>query len=61
MFLGDNGVYVISVFMSIYIIQFTNLNNNVSSLIALNLLWYPAFENLFSIIRRIVTKKNSSG
>jgi UDP-N-acetylmuramyl pentapeptide phosphotransferase/UDP-N-acetylglucosamine-1-phosphate transferase len=56
-FLGDNGVYVISVFMSIYIIQFTNLNNNVSSLIALNLLWYPAFENLFSIIRRIVTKK----
>jgi len=56
-FLGDNGVYVISVFMSIYIIQFTNLNTNVSSLIALNLLWYPAFENLFSIIRRIVTKK----
>ena len=56
-FLGDNGVYVISVFMSIYIIQFTNLNANVSSLIALNLLWYPAFENLFSIIRRIVTKK----
>jgi UDP-N-acetylmuramyl pentapeptide phosphotransferase/UDP-N-acetylglucosamine-1-phosphate transferase len=55
-FLGDNGVYVISVFMSIYIIQFTNLNTNVS-LIALNLLWYPAFENLFSIIRRIVTKK----
>jgi UDP-N-acetylmuramyl pentapeptide phosphotransferase/UDP-N-acetylglucosamine-1-phosphate transferase len=45
-FLGDNGVYVISVFMSIYIIQFTNLNTNVSSLIALNLLWYPAFENL---------------
>ena len=41
----------------IYIIQFTNLNTNVSSLIALNLLWYPAFENLFSIIRRIVTKK----
>jgi UDP-N-acetylmuramyl pentapeptide phosphotransferase/UDP-N-acetylglucosamine-1-phosphate transferase len=56
-FLGDNGVYVISIFMSIYIIKFTNLNTNLSSLIALNLLWYPAFENLFSIIRRIVTKK----
>jgi UDP-N-acetylmuramyl pentapeptide phosphotransferase/UDP-N-acetylglucosamine-1-phosphate transferase len=56
-FLGDNGVYVVSIFMSIYIIKFTNLNNNVSSLIALNLLWYPAFENLFSIIRRIITKK----
>jgi UDP-N-acetylmuramyl pentapeptide phosphotransferase/UDP-N-acetylglucosamine-1-phosphate transferase len=56
-FLGDNGVYVISIFMSIYVIEFTNLNTDVSSLIALNLLWYPAFENLFSIIRRIVTKK----
>jgi UDP-N-acetylmuramyl pentapeptide phosphotransferase/UDP-N-acetylglucosamine-1-phosphate transferase len=56
-FLGDNGVYVVSIFMSIYIIQFTNLNTNVSSLIALNLLWYPAFENLFSIIRRVITKK----
>jgi UDP-N-acetylmuramyl pentapeptide phosphotransferase/UDP-N-acetylglucosamine-1-phosphate transferase len=56
-FLGDNGVYVISIFMSIYVIKFINLNTNISSLIALNLLWYPAFENLFSIIRRIVTKK----
>ena len=56
-FLGDNGVYVVSIFMSIYIIKFINLNTNVSPLIALNLLWYPAFENLFSIIRRIVTKK----
>ena len=56
-FLGDNGVYVVSIFMSIYVIKFTNLNTNISSLIALNLLWYPAFENLFSIIRRIVTKK----
>jgi UDP-N-acetylmuramyl pentapeptide phosphotransferase/UDP-N-acetylglucosamine-1-phosphate transferase len=56
-FLGDNGVYVISIFMSIYIVKFINLNSNVSSLIALNLLWYPAFENLFSIIRRVITKK----
>ena len=51
-FLGDNGVYVISVFMSIYIISFINLNNSISPLLALNLLWYPAFENLFTIIRR---------
>jgi UDP-N-acetylmuramyl pentapeptide phosphotransferase/UDP-N-acetylglucosamine-1-phosphate transferase len=56
-FLGDNGVYVISIFMSIYVIKFTNLNANITSLIALNLLWYPAFENLFSIVRRIFTKK----
>jgi UDP-N-acetylmuramyl pentapeptide phosphotransferase/UDP-N-acetylglucosamine-1-phosphate transferase len=52
-FLGDNGVYVITVFMGVYVINFINLNNNVSPLLALNLLWYPAFENLFTIIRRL--------
>ena len=54
-FLGDNGAYLISIFMSIYVIEFINFNNNISSLLALNLLWYPAFENLFSIIRRSLT------
>ena len=56
-FLGDNGVYVITVFMSIYVISFINLNSNVSPLLALNLLWYPAFENLFTIIRRLNANK----
>lgn len=56
-FLGDSGVYVISIFMAVYIIQFINLNTTASPLIALNLLWYPAFENLFSIIRRLLTNK----
>ena len=52
-FLGDNGVYVISVFVSIYVINYINLNNDISPLLALNLLWYPAFENLFTILRRL--------
>jgi UDP-N-acetylmuramyl pentapeptide phosphotransferase/UDP-N-acetylglucosamine-1-phosphate transferase len=56
-FLGDNGVYVITVFMGVYVINFINLNNNVSPLLALNLLWYPAFENLFTIIRRLKSIK----
>ena len=55
-FLGDNGVYIISIFASVYVIEFINYNNNVSSLLVLNLLWYPAFENLFTIIRRIFSK-----
>ena len=29
------------------------MNNNISPLLALNLLWYPAFENLFTILRRL--------
>ena len=35
------------------LINFINLNTSASPLLALNLLWYPAFENLFSIIRRL--------
>ena len=56
-FLGDNGVYVITIFMGVYVISFINLNVNVSPLLALNLLWYPAFENLFTIIRRLNANK----
>ena len=56
-FLGDNGVYVITTFMAIYIINFINLNTMVSPILALNLLWYPAFENLFTIIRRLNANK----
>ena len=55
-FLGDNGVYVITIFISIFIINLINYNNNISPLLALNLLWYPAFENLFSILRRYIHK-----
>ena len=56
-FLGDNGTYIISAFMSVYIISFINMNNSISPLLALNLLWYPAFENLFTIIRRLFHRK----
>ena len=51
---------MISIFMSIFIIKFININKDISPLLALNLLWYPAFENLFSISRRILKKNNVS-
>lgn len=56
-FLGDSGVYTVSIFMAIYIIEFININTTLSPILALNLLWYPAFENLFSIIRRSLDNK----
>tara|TARA_B100001989_G_C24543385_1_gene469043 strand:+ start:2013 stop:3026 length:1014 start_codon:yes stop_codon:yes gene_type:complete len=52
-FLGDNGVYIISILMSYIVINTFNLNS-INPIFAINLLWYPAFENLFSIIRRFV-------
>ena len=56
-FLGDNGVYVINIFMAIYLINFINVNSYISPLLALNLLWYPAFENLFTVVRRLNSNK----
>ena len=56
-FLGDNGIYVFSLIISFLIISFIeNSKGLVSPLLAAVFLWYPAFENLFSILRRIKKK-----
>ena len=52
-FLGDNGVYVSSMIISIVIIKIINSNQNISPILAVSLLWYPALENLFTILRRL--------
>ncbi len=57
-FLGDNGIYVFSIIISLLVINFVYLSNNqVSPLIAASFLWYPAYENLFSILRRLKNRK----
>mgnify|MGYP001159859265 FL=1 len=53
-FLGDNGVYVLSIMMSYIIIDIININS-INPIFVINLLWYPAFENLFSIVRRLIS------
>ena len=60
-FLGDSGSYSLAFFVGIFCIQFIYDNPRVVSpyFIAL-LLWYPAIENLFSIIRRKNSKSNLS-
>ena len=60
-FLGDNGIYVFSIYISYLVITFIeHSNNQVSPLLAAALLWYPAYENLFSILRRLKNKKKIS-
>ncbi len=54
---GDAGAYVLGLFFSYLLINFSNQNVNISPIYILNLLWYPAFENLFSILRKI--RKNT--
>ena len=50
-FLGDGGSYLLSFVVGIISVKFFNLNSVSPYFIAL-LLWYLAFENLFTIIRR---------
>jgi len=51
-YLGDSGVYIIVIFFSFLLIDFY-LKNPISPYFIVNLLWYPAFETLFSIIRKM--------
>ena len=56
LYLGDGGAYLLSIFFGIYLINIYNDNNLISPYYIMNLLWYPAYENLFSIIRKITSK-----
>ena len=56
-FLGDSGAYLISFFYSIILVHLY-LENNLSPYFIILLLWYPGFENLFSIIRKVFIKKS---
>tara|TARA_Y100000591_G_scaffold324265_1_gene343375 strand:+ start:95 stop:1123 length:1029 start_codon:yes stop_codon:yes gene_type:complete len=58
-FLGDGGVYGLSFFLAILVIKLSILNEKISPYFIANLLWYPAFENLFSIFRRTFYKKKN--
>ena len=56
-YLGDSGAYLISFFVGFFAIDFVTNNTFVSPYFVSLLLWYPAFENLLSIIRRLSFNK----
>lgn len=58
LYLGDNGVYVLSLYIGLFLINFSNNNYEISPFFIILLLWYPCFENLFSIIRKFVIRKS---
>ena len=58
-YLGDGGVYFLSFIVSVVVINFINNNIVISPYFGVLLLWYPCFENLFSIARRLMTNKNT--
>ena len=59
-YLGDGGAYLISFVVGVILIKFSNDNYLVSPYYIVALLWYPAYENLFSIIRKKILKKTPS-
>ena len=58
LYLGDSGVYVISVFYGFLLINFHINFPLISPYFFILLLWYPCFENLFSIIRKFRLKRS---
>ena len=56
LFIGDNGSYLLGFIFSIFLIRIHQINIDVSPYFIILLLWYPCFENLFSIIRKRMSK-----
>lgn len=52
LYLGDSGAYLMSFFIGLELINISNFTERVSPYFVALLLWYPAYENLFSIIRK---------
>ncbi len=58
-YLGDSGSYTISLFVGLFLINFSQTNNAISPYLMIVLLWYPCFELLFSMIRRLFKQINT--
>ncbi len=60
-FCGDGGSYTISLIVGYFLIKLSNLDLIISPYFIACLLWYPAYECLFSMIRKKVKKKEVTG
>tara|TARA_B100001057_G_C22807526_1_gene934092 strand:- start:628 stop:1647 length:1020 start_codon:yes stop_codon:yes gene_type:complete len=51
--LGDSGAYLLGFFVGFIIISSHVSNPDISPYFFISLIWYPCFENLFSILRKL--------
>ena len=56
-YLGDSGSYAVALLIGSYLIKFNLSNDLISPYYIAVILWYPAFENLFSLLRRFFRKE----
>ena len=59
LYLGDNGAYFLGFIYALILVMIFNKNVSISPYFIILLLWYPGFENLFSILRKMNIKKKS--
>ena len=57
-YLGDSGAYTLGLTFSFILIKYHENFSTVSPYFIILLLWYPCFENLFSIIRKYKFKRS---
>jgi len=57
-FLGDSGAYSLSFLIGFMLIEIYSKNLFISPYFIILLLWYPCFENFFSILRKLNKKKS---
>ncbi len=58
LYLGDSGSCQLGLMFSLLLIQLYIDNQFISPFFIINLLWYPAFENLFSIFRKLTFSRS---
>ena len=58
-YLGDSGSYLLGFSFSIFLINIYNFNEGISPFFIILLLWYPCYENLFSILRKNILKRSA--
>ena len=58
-FLGDSGSYLLGFFFSVILINLYDVNNHISPFYIILLVWYPCYENLFSIVRKKILNRSS--
>lgn len=58
LYLGDSGSYLLGIIFSFIVINYYRLEESISPFYIILLLWYPCFENLFSILRKFRFKRS---
>ena len=58
LFMGDSGAYSLSFVLGYLLIKTYEMNQFISPYFIVLLLWYPCFENLFSIIRKFTFRRS---